>query len=230
MSNFIICTFYTPSYKRYLPKWETHVKATGYDYTARELPDRGKWNLNDCLKPVFIRDMLVEYPDKNVAWVDIDGQVVKKPELFESINADMAGFPYELLPTERKFIESSYVYKKLWRDRLIWGGTLWFANNVTSLTLINLWIESCESDPNRYVGDQDNLNEVLDKYADEMGLRFYDLPVWYAFGREHSKKSDYIGYGKMDEAVIIHDFASRDARRHDKGMKSTWETRLGVNR
>jgi len=228
-NDFIICTFYTPSYRKYLPAWEQHARSTGYDYTARELPDRGKWSLNDCIKPEFIRDMLVEYPTKNVVWVDIDGKIQKKPTLFEGLSADeydFAGYPYTLNEDEKRFVASKYAYKKLWNDRLIWGGTLWFGNTERALTLLNLWIESCDKDPHRYVGDQDNLNEVLDKYALTMGLRFYALPVLYALGASHSKRPEYEGYGKIEEGVIVHDFASNEVRRQEGMGGNKWERAL----
>ena len=228
MSNFIICTFYTPSYSKYLAEWEKHVKATGYDYTARELPDRGKWSLNDCMKPMFIRDMLIEHPDKNIVWVDVDSSVVKKPVLFESLDCDIAGYLATPMPSERKFINKQYKHKELWGGKFVLGGILYFAQTYNSISILNLWVESCNNDPNRFVGDQDNLNEILNNYAERIGLRFTQLPIEYSFCVPHAGCPEYAGYNKMNDAVILHDFASRDARRRDRGQKDTWVTRLGI--
>lgn len=207
--NFIICTFYTPGYSKYLDKWVSHLEKTGCEYTARELPDKGKWSLNDCMKPQFILDMMHEYPHRNIAWVDIDGTIIKPPTLFDEITTDLAGYLDPVVPSTRKFIDDKYTYTPVWGGKLVWGGTLWFANNERTRKFVQLWIDSCNLDPHRYVGDQDNLNEMLDKHADKMGLTFTPLPATYAFYVPYGRHE---WYGKLDEAVILQEFTTKPDR------------------
>ena len=219
--NFVICTFYTPGYIQFLSAWENRVKATGYEYHIELMEDRGKWSLNDCIKPEFIKSMMLKYPDKNIVWVDIDGQIVKKPVLFESIgnDIDMAGHRLILAPYEWKYIQEKYTYQKMWGSRLVLGGTLMLGNTDRAHRLVDMWMESCQNDPDRQTGDQDNLNELLDKHAEGMELNFYELPYQYVYLNPSRDQITYEGYGKKDSAVILHNYTSPIMRRLDELKK-----------
>ena len=219
-NDFIICTFYTPDYQKYVKAWEESVNRFGYEYIIKKAQDKGKWNLNDSQKPNVIREVMRRNPTKNVLWVDVDAVIEKPLTVIHTLGEegyDMAGRQEEISRSFRGWVERTYHYTKLWQDKFILGGTLWFANTPHAEVLLDLWVDATEADPHSFVGEQDTLNMVLDKHADDMGLRFKGLPFEYCYCKLHMDTEDRLeSRSNRKDAVVVQDFASREARRNDK--------------
>lgn len=95
------------------------------DCVIEPIEDRGAWELNCNQKPPFIRRMLIEW-DRPVLWIDADGEIMQRPSIFETVEADFA------------------VCKR--KGKLGFGsGTLYFTPR--ALLLVSLWCEYAARHP-----------------------------------------------------------------------------------
>lgn len=92
----IVISFYTANWKysEHAARLKAECEELGLEYLIEERPDRGDYLANCRQKPAFIAECL-EKLKRPVLWIDVDGSIYKRPELFENIDADFAAFPKE---------------------------------------------------------------------------------------------------------------------------------------
>ena len=117
--------------------------------------DRGKWEHNCAIKPEFILEMLHQYPDETLIYIDADALIQRQPELFETFDGDFACH---------------------YRNGELLSGTLFFKSNAKTIELVRRWFEKQQEDPN--IWDQKVLQEVI-KDSQDLGLELRELPATY---------------------------------------------------
>lgn len=171
-------TFYTPNYAKFLPQFKDYMDRYNRKYVAYAAPEKGNWHLNDAMKPSYILQALNEYPDYNVVWLDIDTHIHDDLPIFDNIKCDIAAYRFQMYSKANQWMSKIYKYVTDWA----WSaGTIFFANNAKVKEFCRLWIEDCEKDPYKKVGDQANFNNTVFGYADKLGIVLVDLPSSYCY-------------------------------------------------
>ena len=120
----IFCTFYTidNGYQEYFRNLKKSLKKFKLDYYAAEIYRRDYlWEEIGQLKPQLLEKVLVEYPSRNIVWVDSDSIIEKPPVLFESI-------------PEKYSFGVHYLYGKE-----LCSGTLFFRNDQWGFKILTDW-------------------------------------------------------------------------------------------
>lgn len=132
--NFLVIGFYTPDcdYQERAEHMKETVEAQGLRCEIREMSHerrRGKktmpWVANCALCPTFIRQMMEEYPNTPILYLDADASMVKRPALFldEPIDYDIA---------------APFLTNRCVRNELI-SNTLFFNNTEVARTIVEMW-------------------------------------------------------------------------------------------
>lgn len=204
---FIITTFFTPAYKKYVPLWKGYASKWGHPIEIIERPDMGSWHENVIQKPKVIMDVMQRFQAYNILWVDVDGFIVKDPKLIETIDDqkyDLAAFRYYPPPVKQVFQRITYPDGSNYTS-----GTIWIANNECSLDFMATWARYTNHEKLGDAGDQDYFNSLVQMPG--LQINIYDLPVDYCFCLPLQNEDPFSG--KFHDAVIIQDFASREHRR-----------------
>ena len=125
----------------------------GLPYEIVGLRTQGSWEKNTQMKPQVIKGIMDKH-NKDIVWVDADAEILKYPELFYSLDCDIA-----------------FHYIKEWNEKMT--GTMYFKNNTISREVLNKWIALNEKNNNP---DAINFQAVMEGFND---LRITDLPNEY---------------------------------------------------
>lgn len=166
----------------------------GLDYHIVGVPNLGNWQANTRFKAKFVKQMLDEFPNRNLLYVDVDAIFRARPTLF------MNDFPYDIGIRYQDF---------KWRKNECLSGTVFFANNSIVRKIVNEWIainEKQGSDSKTL--EQWNLGNIIDKYEKKGLLRVNKkIPPGYTFIFDIMKRM------YPNEKVVIEHFqASRRFR------------------
>ena len=86
----VFISYWTPPYQKAAMRLKASLDKLGLASDINEIPDKG-WQANVRHKPTYILEMLRKHEDAYaVVWIDADGDVVQKPELFWQIEDDLA--------------------------------------------------------------------------------------------------------------------------------------------
>lgn len=155
----VFISFCTPE-EKYISaskRLEASLKNFGLPYEIRILPSMGCWNLNACIKAEFILAMLMSYPyQKEMVWIDADGEIVKYPNKLEGIEADMAA-----VVNEHGLFASLIYFKNIPRVR----------------RLVRKWVMANRNNPFENTGDQINLEGLIQVSPE---IVFEELPREYS--------------------------------------------------
>lgn len=188
--RFIVCAFYTKEtfYETEAKELIATAERFGLRHDVRGYESRGAWVRNASIKPEFIRDMLLLHPDENILYVDVDARFRQYPSLYDEFDGDI-GVHYR----ER--------HGKKGAELL--SGTIFLRNNEAVRRLAGIWIDAQRAQ--RDAWDQRVLQEVIERYAGELGIKVINTPPQYTQIFDSMRK-----YG---EPVIEHMQASRRARK-----------------
>jgi hypothetical protein len=112
--------------------WEYPKHARRLKYECKKLklnaiienrPSAGGYLENTCLKPFYIREMLLKLQHP-VLWVDVDGSIYQQPVLFDGLDADVS------------FCEKPPHHNRKWHV-----GTMWFNYTPATLAFMDKWCE-----------------------------------------------------------------------------------------
>ncbi len=192
--TFVVCAFYTKGtfYEDEAVELIETAERFGLKHDVRGYQSRGTWVRNASIKPEFIHTMLLEHPDDNILYVDVDARFRQYPSLYDGFEGDI-GVHYRDKRRTKKGKE-------------LLSGTIFFRNNEAVRNLVKTWIDYQQAQQNTW--DQRVLNEVIEKHAEALGVRVVDTPPQYTQIFDSMRK-----YG---EPVIEHMQASRRARK--KGL------------
>jgi hypothetical protein len=120
-----VISFYTleGSYHHWAKSLERDCQRLGLRYTIERLKSTGSWSLNCCMKPSFILEQLVKGSEP-VLWVDVDGSVLRKPELSD-YSCDFAARPI-----------TNPNRKRMWHV-----GTMLWTPSAASVMFLEAWIQ-----------------------------------------------------------------------------------------
>lgn len=181
----VICYYTQKSgYEKHVKRLITSCKKFNLPFSVDAIPSLGTWERNCCYKPKYILQKLLALQSP-VLWVDADGEIVKRPTLFENISSDIALPIMEDLPEDHP-------------SKMV-SGTIYVNHTTSAFDILRAWDVECEhllqSDP--AIWDQIALRNVLLKSQ----ANIYALSHAY-----------YMIYDKREEgeeAFIIHYQASR---------------------
>jgi hypothetical protein len=119
----------------------------------------GTWN--DCCfrKAYFILGMLGRFPDRNICWIDADGEIEQYPELLDNITTDLA-----FVENENGYGIASMVY---------------FKNNEASRLFIAEWRRLNEEFPDNCAADQENFGVLARSWESDGKITVTHLPISY---------------------------------------------------
>ncbi|WP_350557861.1 putative nucleotide-diphospho-sugar transferase [Psychrobacter sp. CAL346-MNA-CIBAN-0220] len=150
--SFIICCFYTDSYRNHALSLRQSLDDFGLSYYLKEVDDAGYWEANTRIKPHFILECLQQFPDKNVLYLDADALVKKPLDYFNNINADVAFYKTKGMPG----MSHDYL-----------ASTMFFNNTANTVSLVEQWITE-QIEGKRTQVDQDSLDVAMNKLADKL--------------------------------------------------------------
>lgn len=188
MPNPIFVSFYTPDYAECAVRLRASLERFKLDHWIEPMVDTGRWVANCAQKPVFIRKMLDQHPDRSIVWLDADAEVLKDPELFNTLKWPDIGV-------------CRYVWKKARKSEVL-SGTLWFKNDHISRDITDAWTKTQQDNPDQW--DQFSLDRTLQRLS-------HVLVWWMPF--EYCYIHDFHRQEHPDsEPIIIHYQKSRETR------------------
>ena len=188
-----IISFYTPNtgYEKEIEGLIASCKKWDLPYSIDPIPHFGSWEKNCCFKPKYILKKLTDLK-RPILWLDADALVVRRPNLFETLSADIAVRIVEELPNDHP-------------SKMI-SGTVFVNNTSKALQILKEWDLETETllkkDP--YLWDQVSLRNVLLRSTAQiypLDSRYYQID---------SKIQDQ---STLDNAFILHFQASRTLKK-----------------
>jgi len=196
-SSFIIVAYYTldTSYQGIAHQYlMPTILKLGLQSDVRGVFSLGNWQRNTSYKPTFIKTMLEAHPDKNIVCVDVDAEIVKYPNLFNSVpeNYNIAAH----------ILDKNTWYKNEYgQDRYeLLTGTLFLRNNRKTMELVKEWIKRCEEST---TWEQ----KILQDLVKSKKIKLYELPLEYTY--ISTLPNGTVPHVKVDSPVIVHHQASR---------------------
>jgi len=152
-----VISYYTPDYTEVAERLEQSLQRLHLPYELFPLPDTHNWYLNTELKAYVVQAMLETQP-YDVVFLDADAEVLYYPELFDTIDCDIAAHIY--------------------RGVEFLSGTLFFKNNDIGRKIAREWIllnNAARTEPRDL--EQRRLGLVIE----DMKPKFFNLPQEYCY-------------------------------------------------
>ena len=168
------------------------LEKLGLEYHLFPYNDTGSWELNCQKKANLIKAALCSFK-RPVVWIDADAIVVKKPDLFDILSADV-----------------DIAYHWLENPDHLASGTLYFGYTQNAINICQKWIALNKKHPGEL--DQRTLQKVLwnDRiFSPNKGYNQVSLPVEYCKIYDNVWQNEKI----KEEPVIMHYQASRLEKR-----------------
>lgn len=188
----IVC-FYTPDtgYEEEVKGLIASCKKFNLPYSVDPIPNFGTWEKNCCFKPKYILKKLIDL-DRPILWLDADALIVRKPTLFESLDADIALRIVDELPNDHP-------------SKMI-SGTVFLNPTPAAFQLLQEWDHETETlfkqDP--HLWDQVSLRNVL--LRSSASIHPLDARYYQVDSKIQNRET-------LDNAFIIHFQASRTLKK-----------------
>jgi len=125
-------------------------------YEVDNRPQLGSWERNTQYKAPFILEKLKQ--NHSVIWTDADSRIRQYPELFETLDCDVAFFFFYdhtwKLPPQSKLDQSIPDM-----EGYLQSGTMYFKNTPNTIKLVEEWVRLNEEDHTQW--DQWNIQRAL---------------------------------------------------------------------
>ncbi len=192
--NWIVASFFTAGtpYAMEAGKLIKSCRKFNVPHIISEYPNFHCWYKNHHKKPAFLLNMMNQYPDKNIVWVDCDAVFNEYPELFNKLEECDVDFACHF---------RNWKYGK---DELL-TGTMYLKNHSLTKELLSRWMRFNRKNPT--IWGQRNLQRVFDKYKHMMKVERLPFAYCAVFDDEKIKKID---------PVITHYQCSRKYRNRVK--------------
>jgi hypothetical protein len=153
MRPFIVVGYYTvnTAYEKEVPAWSESLNKFGLPFKLYPVTSAGSWVGNCAQKPTIILQALLDHPDMNIVYLDIDGRVQRPPVFFDECNCDISYY----------------------RDKEVINSTIYFKNCSKVHRFVERWIELQSQFPE--VWDQRTMEMCLS----DVKLAELPLPVQY---------------------------------------------------
>ena len=187
MSNFLVISYYTKSYKKLAFKLKDTILNHNLEGRTVFLSKEGTWQENTNYKPRFIKHCLKVF-EKPILYVDADAEFRKYPELIP-----------KLVESNLEF--GCYYHNDNRKNELL-SGTLFFKPTNNAYKLIDIWIKYVDKYSHEW--EQENLSKAV---KDSENLKIALLPQEYCciFDCKAMKRKEI-------NPIIIHKQASRQFR------------------
>jgi len=188
--SYIACGYYTPGYRPWWGSLRESLDKHSQPHDYVEIAAANRWEATTLAKPGQILAAMDRHPGKTIIWTDVDCTVHGDLSPLVSIPGDI-GLRYYV---KRRRGRAAYIRAA--------AGTIVVKPSVRARGFIYRWHSLCTTAPR---GDDDEA--VLARtIATTPCVAISQLaPEWCTFGGEYAV-----------ESVIIHDYASRDARKISK--------------
>jgi hypothetical protein len=173
MSPFLVIAYYTPGnpYPTLSENLKKSCKEFNLPLFLKPIEDLGSWERNTHYKAKFIKECLDRFLE-NLVYVDVDAEFKEYPDLFESIECDIA------YRTENF----------RWRANEALSGTIFLKNHDNTRKLIDAWISINESNPAHRnkpdTWEQANLQRAVSMIPE---ISYKNLPPEYTYIFDHTK-------------------------------------------
>lgn len=173
-----ICSLYTPNweYPAFAEKLAKNCEELNLNYNICGYEDTGSYLRNCRLKPNHIQSVMEDL-NRPLLWIDVDGSIYKKPEIFVNTEKD---FMAKKMPVNRV---------RYWHV-----GTMFFNNTHMGKNFLKAWVEKTNTISG---SDELALDLLWNEGEFEKCLSFSDIPVYYF--RIKNRK-----YSPNTKDVIIH--------------------------
>jgi hypothetical protein len=157
-----IISFYTQNWK--YPSYATAMKRDctrlGLQHHIVERADTRDWLKNTRLKPKFIYETLLELK-RPVLWIDVDGSILKVPEIFK------ADYPFDFAAKKK-----STTSERIWHV-----GTMYFNYTPSAMDFLKEWNDKIVDEK---WSDELSLDLLWKQHKESStNLRTDELPVQY---------------------------------------------------
>jgi len=186
MNDFIVVSYYTEGtyYAAEALRLSASLVFHKIPSNIEGIESRGDWYKNTQYKPKFLLQMMYQFPDKDIVWVDCDAEFLSYPYLFEHL---MGPLSVHVLDHRKRDVN---------REPELLSGTIFIKNSAEARRIIEAWASECSS--TAQIWDQRALAAVI-------GDKFEKLPA------EYCTIYDTMSYIKSP--VIKHYQASRRFRK-----------------
>lgn len=192
--SFIVCGFYTDSYKNDIERLEISLKSFNMDYRFTHVEPGSCWEATTGLKPSVLKQCLLDNPGKDVLYIDADAFVRKEISNFDEYEGDI-GIHFN----ESGGKKSSHTIRT---------GTIFLRNNNRTQAFLDNWI-SKQALNERYC-DQDSFQLA---YAEENEAHFFNLPLPYVKIFDKDNVESYIEHFQASRREEDNKAVSRKRRK-----------------
>ncbi len=186
--KFIVCSFYTLDYMESAMRLRKQLEGLGLEHhlqkVCRTSMDYKDWQRETFFKANFVRNMLNQYPGKDIVWVDADAEMLKFPELFGNLPGNLGA--------------------RIYRGSKLLTGTVYFKNCDAIRTIVDDWIRENQKPQDKFRCQQEqmNLQAVVERANGQ--VKFVNLPKEYCYIFDEADQ--------CDDPIIIHRQQSRKFR------------------
>jgi hypothetical protein len=196
-NNFLLVSFYTKNtgYEQEIKKLINSISNYGYNTYIEDIDSLGSWDANTKYKSRLLLNSLEKYPNVDLfLYLDSDAMIQKDIPL-NDITGDIS-VHYKIRGRNGKWHKN---------NPYLLSGTIFYKNTQIIKKIFNEWDKenqrtiSFEKDPPRKNWDQQNLQNILEKYKNEINIQ--------KLTPEYCKIFDTMDYCK--NPIIEHFQASR---------------------
>lgn len=192
--NFLITAYHTTDkiYTEQALLLKRSLEQFNIPYHIRSIDTLGNWQKNTQYKPTFLLEMIEQFPDHCIVYVDSDAEFKAYPVLFDELTKTCAKIALHQL--------DHFLHRKRKRPLEVLSGTLFLPNTATVYNIVKLWQEHCKVNP--ILWDQRALEKVV-------GNNFHQLPEEYCYIFDYK-------YNRQMKPVIVHNQISRKVKKVEK--------------
>jgi hypothetical protein len=189
--TFKVVSFFTNGtpYEKEIQNLKESLIRFNVPHDIRGITSLGSWEENTKHKPIFIKQMLNLY-NHPVVWLDGDSVIKTYPQLFHSIDTDIAVYYKTTGPVAQRFGGGELI-----------TATMYFDNNFKAIALLDMWIEeeNRQGQPEVQIIEQRALQRVIPIWRERYHGTISILP------QSHCRIFD----AEEDQRVIVQNQASR---------------------
>ncbi len=160
MTDFVVCGFYTPSYRNDFERLEISLKLFGIEYDYLEVEPLETWEATTGLKPKILLELLQKHPGKDLFYLDADSFIRRPLEGFDQFKGDI-GLHFNECGGKKA-------------SHRIRTGSIYLRNNERTHAFLKAWIQ--EQGDHLELNDQDSFERAYQKHSE---IEFFNLPVTY---------------------------------------------------
>lgn len=199
-SNFVICSFYTKDtvYEQIIKQYLVpSIVKWGLQSSIIDIDNEGNWKRNVAKKPTIISELLHDFPNKTIVFLDADCTIEQYPTLFDNVKDYDIGFHR---------LDWNSWYKNNSNKKELLTGTMFLNANYRTHELVNEWKnQSLLKD----MWEQKVLEDILPTFRHE--LKILELPLNYCYIDTLPNGSK--PHVPCDDVVIRHYQASRKTKK-----------------